>query len=429
MFYILDFFSFLFGAIFSIWWIILPIMLAWFIWEKNLTTVRMNFLGKLEWVYMEIHIPPNVTRTPKAMEEVFNALHGVHRKGNKYMRYVEGFIPPYYVFELIGNNGKLRFVIRCLKEHKELVKTRIYSQYPEAKVEEIEDPLKDLPEKVPESTYNIFGTELGLIKDSAYPIRTYEVWEKLPEEQRIDPISALSEGASQLGEDEWVIIQIFGMPVPPDSAEWGDEWGTKGKKIVDKLAGRKEEEKERNPFEIIGEFIVNLILAPFRTPQWKEIKKEERQYPTQMQFLTPGEKEVLEAVEKKLSKPGFWGCARFAYIARKGIFREKMPQNVGLLFGYMKIFSAPHMNSLVRIADSMTSVDSPGYFIKERTFFRKRFLYSYIRGRWRSDFKFHVLTSDEMATLFHIPVEVVPAPGVERRVVIEKAPSADIPTL
>ena len=101
---------------------------------------------------MEIHIPPNVTRTPKAMEEVFNALHGVHRKGNKYMRYVGGFIPPYYVFELIGNNGKLRFVIRCLKEHKELVKTRIYSQYPEAKVEEIEDPLKDLPEKVPEST-------------------------------------------------------------------------------------------------------------------------------------------------------------------------------------------------------------------------------------------------------------------------------------
>lgn len=427
MLYLFDFLSFLFGAIFSIWWIMLPAMLIWIIWDKHLMTVRMNYLAKLNWVYLEIQIPPNVTRTPKAMEEVFNALHGIYRKGNWHTRNVEGYIPPYYVFELIGNNGNLRFFIRCSNSHKELVKSRIYSQYPEARVEEVEEPLKNLPEKTPEPTFDIFGTELKLSKDSAYPIRTYEVWDKLPEEQRIDPISALSEGASQLREDEWVILQIFGMPVAPNEKIWGDEWGVKGKKIVNELVGRKEE-KEISPFEIIGEFIVNLLLAPFREPAWKDVKKEEEKWPSVMK-LTPGEREVLEAVEKKLSKSGFWGCARFAYIARKDIFRENMPKNVGLLFGFMKIFGTQNLNSFSRIEKSITTVDIPSYLIKERLFFRKRFLYTYLKGRWRSDFGFHILNSEELATLFHVPIEVVPAPGIERRAVVEKAPSPDVPTI
>lgn len=428
MLYLLDFFGFLFGAVFSMWWIVLPAMLLFLVWDKHLQAVRFNFVSNLKWVYLEIQIPSNVTRTAKAMEEVFNALHGVYRKGNWHTRYIKGFIPPYYVLEMIGNNGNLRFFVRCLNEHKELVKTRIYSQYPEAKVEEVENPLKDLPEKAPEPTYDIFGTELKFTKDSAYPLRTYEVWEKLPEEQRIDPISALSEGASQLKEDEWVVFQIFAMPVPTSEKIWGDEWGVKGKKIVDKLVGRKEEE-ERSPFDIIGEFVVNLFLAPFREPQWKETKKEEEKWPSVMR-LTPGEREVLEAVERKLAKPGFWGGARFAYIAKKDTFKENMAKNVGLLFGFIKIFGMQNMNEFLRIAPSITTIDFPSHFYSERIFFRKRYLYTYLHGRWKPDTEnLYVLTSDELATLFHVPAGFVPAPGIERRIVVEKPPSAEIPTL
>jgi hypothetical protein len=427
MLYLLGFLGFLFGAIFSIWWLILPVLLFLMTWEKHLITARFNFLSGLNWVFLEIHIPPRVTRSPKAMEEVFNALHGVYRRGSWYARFVKGYIPAYYVFELIGNNGKLRFFIRCLNVHKELVKSRVYSQYPEAKVEETENPLKNLPEKVPEPTYDIFGTDLKLAKDSAYPLRTYEVWEKLPEEHRIDPISALSEGASQLGEDEWIVFQIFAMPVAGTSKDWGDEWVTKGKKIVDDLLGRKKE-TERGPFEIIAEFVVNLLLAPFREIKWKESTKEEEKWPSVMK-LTPGERNTLEAIEKKISKHGFWGGARFAYIARKDTFQKNMPKNSGLLFGFIKIFGSEDVNSLERIRESITTIDYPSYFWAERIFFRKRFLYTYVHGRWRTDFGFYVLNPEELASLFHIPVEFVPAPGIERRVVVEKPPSPEVPVV
>ena len=174
MSYALDFVAFFFSFIFSFWWaIVIPILVV-VVWDKHLVTKRIAHRVGLKWVFLELQIPAEVPRTPKAMEEVLNSMHGTFRKGNWWRRYILGFIPPYYVFELVLHDGLLKFYIRCEKAFVDLVKSRIYTQYPDSKVVEVENPLKDLPEKAPDPTFDVFGTEFKLAKESSwYPDFTF----------------------------------------------------------------------------------------------------------------------------------------------------------------------------------------------------------------------------------------------------------------
>lgn len=429
MIYLFDFFSYFFSTFFALWWIILPVLIFCIVGQKFLVTRRYLANGKREWVFLEIQIPPDVERTPRAMEEVFNSLHALNRNGNWYNIYINGFTPPFIVLELICHNGTLRFIIRCEDIMQELIKSRIYSQYPEAKVEEVPDPLKDLPEKVPEQTFDIFGTGYEFTKEDAYPLRTYEAWDKLPEEQRIDPVSILSEGAAQFTDREWGIIQIFAMPVAANHEKWGENWEKKGREVVDKLIGRKKA-NEPGPWDEIAEFIKNLFLFWWREPVWKEQKKDEEVGKTLMQHLSPGERDIVEQVERKLSKNGYWSVVRVAYIGRKDIFSQNMPRHWVLINSFLRIFSTQNLNGLKPNGKMITVIDEPTSFLKERLFYRKRFLYAVIKfffGPVRD--KRIILNSEELASLFHVPLGFVPAPGIERRIFSEKAPPADVPTI
>ncbi len=439
----INFFKFIIGFILSIWWILLPFLVWFVVKEKHLTTVRYRYRGGLKWVFLELKVPPYVKKSPKAMEEIFYSLHAVFRKGDPWARYMQGFTPPFYVFEMHMHNGKLRFIIRCLDSLKDFVASRIYSQYPEASVEEVEDPLKDLPWKIPNPTFDVFGCEFVFTKTEDdkqtpkdyYPIKTYEVWEKLPEEQRIDPIGLLSEGATYLSDKEWIVIQIMAMPVPPNDKEFGREWGARGKKEVNKLMGRKEKVEPR-PLDYILEFIKNLFLVWFQPIEWKVGKEEKTEAQSlDLMKLTPGEREIIEAIEKKISKPGYWCVIRFCYVATKDIFSQKRDRNIGLVMGAFKIFERQDLNGILRDVKTVTTIDRPVTFYKslydEKIFFRKRIIWAYLKGRWNTDYDENriILNTEELASIFHIPIEVVPPYGLEITPTRYIPPSPEIPSV
>jgi len=427
MSYALDFVAFFFSFIFSFWWaIVIPILVV-VVWDKHLVTKRIAHRVGLKWVFLELQIPAEVPRTPKAMEEVLNSMHGTFRKGNWWRRYILGFIPPYYVFELVLHDGLLKFYIRCEKAFVDLVKSRIYTQYPDSKVVEVENPLKDLPEKAPDPTFDVFGTEFKLAKESSYPLRTYEVWEKLPEEQQIDPLTTLTETAAQLKADEWIVIQMQMMPIPGDSKEYGITWISDAKKTIAKLAG-KSEEIEEGPFQAIGEFIKNLVLAPFKEPEWKHTEKDKNAPPSMMLHLTPGEKANIEAIERKISKHAFWSGIRYMYVARRDTFKENMPKVNASIFGMYRLFNSPDLNSLMPASESITTVDFPGHFVDERIFYRKRYLYACMMMRLRPDSQFFI-NVEEVASMYHVPMTLVPSSGIERKATVEKAPPLDTPLI
>jgi len=53
------------------WWLVLPVVLFLILRKTWLNHIRKEFIKSLEWIVLEIKIPKNVVKTPKAMEQFF----------------------------------------------------------------------------------------------------------------------------------------------------------------------------------------------------------------------------------------------------------------------------------------------------------------------------------------------------------------------
>jgi hypothetical protein len=184
----------------------------------------------------------------------------------------------------------------------------------------------------------------------------------------------------------------------------------------------KRKKKRENIWEDIEEFTINLLLAPFRDPVWKT-KEEKAKEEFNFQKLTPGEKKVIELIQQKLAKFGFWCNFRITYIATKDIFESKKDAAIALIGSVLKNFSTEDLNGFSLYPLGITKPKmSP-----ERIFHIKRREYRFFKiYRVPSDKSF-ILNSEELATLFHPPMEFVPPSGIERVPVRELPPSPEIP--
>jgi len=417
--------TFVLRFLFDFWWLLLPILSFQIFWDKYTGYKKGLYRRNINWSFLELKFPQGITRNPRAMEEVFNSLHAIAPDPKVDLSWVnlniKGFVPPSYVLMIIAHDGKLRFFLRFPSELKEFIQTRFYSQYPEIQFSEIDDPLGFLPSAVPNSLFDVevFGAKLD--KEDAYPIKTYTVLEHLPKEQQLDPLMTFSEGAWQISNKEWLIFQIFVLPTTPDNEEHGKKWVERGQKVVNKLIGKKEEEKE-SVWEEIKEFVVNLLLAPFREPVWKT-KEEKQKEEFSIQKLTPGERRVVELIQQKLGKLGFWCSFRITYLATKDIFETKRHAALALIGSTLKTFSTQDLNGfslhpLATVKEGMSPV---------RIFQIKRREYQSFKGYRPLSDKSFILNSEELATLFHPPMEFVPPSGIERVPVREIPPSPGIP--
>ena len=426
--------------LFDFWWLLLPFLFFQILWEKFKNYRRALYAKKMSWSFLEIKFPPGTTRSPRAMEEVFNSLHAISPDPETDLTWInlniKGFIPRSYVFMIIAHDGKLRFFIRHPSELKEFIKTRFYSQYPEIQFKEIDDPFDFLPPNIPNSLFDCEIFDARLNKEDAYPIKTFTVLEYLPKGQQIDPLTTFSEGAWQISNKEWLIFQIFLLPTTPDNEEYGKKWIERGQKVVNKLIGKKEEEEKENVLEDIKEFTVNLLLAIFRQPVWKT-KEEKAKEEFNIQKLTPGERRIVELIQQKLGKLGFWCNLRISYIATKDIFESKRLEAKSLINSILKNFSTEDLNgfSLYPLTISKPDVISSRIFqIKRREYIsfkkcRPPTLPLKFQKKLKSKKldKGFILNSEELATLFHPPMEFVPPSGIERVPVRELPPSPEIP--
>jgi hypothetical protein len=410
--------------LFDFWWFLLPILCFQILWEKYKGYKKSLYRKKMNWSFLELKFPSGIAKSPRAMEEVFNSLHAIAPDVKEDLTWINlnlrGFVPKNYVFLIVAHDGKLRFFIRFPTELKEFVKTRFYSQYPEIQFIEVDDPLAFLPPAVPNSLFNTEIFDIRLNKEDAYPIKTFSVLEYLPKEQQIDPLMTFSEGAWQISNKEWLVFQIFVLPTTPDNEEHGKKWIERGQKVVNKLLGKKEEKEDI--WEEIEEFTLNLLLAPFRYPVWKK-REEKTKEEFNIQRLTPGERRVLELIQQKLGKLGFWCNFRVTYIATKDIFENKKDAAIALISSVLKNFSTEDLNgfSLYPLGISKPRM-SP-----ERIFHIKRREYSSFKIYRLPSSKSFILNSEELATLFHPPMEFVSPSGIERVPVRELPPSPEIP--
>ncbi len=394
-----------------VWWIVLPLAL-FFIW-RDFWVWGLNRIWKksIDWSLLEIKIPRNILKTPKAMENIFSALHALYATDTGFEdRYFKGSDLYWLTCELVGYAGGVHFYIRCPKQHRNLVESSVYSEYPDAEIIDGEDYTQLMPDILPSAVYDIFGADLILSKPNPYPIRTYEFFEANVDEQRLDPISAITEVMSRLKEGEAIWIQYLIKPVPSDALR------AEGEAIRDKMMQRKKEVKLSGLEAVIsglGEFVVNLFSAPRQYPKWAGAPKKEEGF--KMLHQSPGEKNVLEGIENKISKLCFETVIRFIYIDRRDSFT---PANVAAINGAFRQFSTQDMNSFRPIGDTLTFVTSKkltakSWFRKQKLYLRKRLIYDMYRLRWFPS-KFSILNTEELATVFHFPIITVESPLLRR---------------
>ena len=412
----------LLGYVLSWWWLIAPPALFFVFWDLWNKYVVDCYIGKIEWTSFEIKVPRDLLKTPQAMEQIFAGLHAIQKGGNFVEKYWDGYVQGWISLEIVGAEAEseIHFIIRAPSKVRNLLESQIYGQYPQAEITEVEDYVNFIPPNIPNEKYNLWGTEMILAKEDAYPVKTYIDFglEKEEEEMRkVDPLSSLSELLSKLKSGEQIWIQILIKPA-------GDDWKKKGEELVNKLMGRKTAEKKIWLIDDIREMlgwardavVHGVITEATAAKPAKEAG---------LANLSPGQKGVIEAIERNISKLGFETCIRWVYLGRSEIFN---PANIRAVMGIFKQFNTLNLNGFKPEGTTKTSVD---YFFKQKRelILKKRIFDEYKKRKFpkKSTKRTFVLNIEELATIYHLPGLVAAAPMMPRVEAKRGEPPAGLP--
>lgn len=379
--------------------------------------VQTQFVRSLKWVLLEIRIPKEVIKTPKAAEQIFVGLQGTQSGGNLIDKMIKGRVQEWFSFEIVGRDGFVFFYVHTQVQFRNLIEANIYAQYPEAEINEAQDYASEFTVDRIGKDFDLWGSELALAKPDAYPIRTYTYFDFDPStemEKAIDPLSSLTEIMSSLKPGEQIWFQVLVLPVD-------DTWKTKGEQLVQKLMGRKEKPAKPSIFSSMLSGIGYFIDALSAPPQ--PSKSETKEDSASLLRLSPGEQEVVRAVENNISKLGFATRIRWIYIAKKDVFTKP---RVSAVWGAIKQFNSLNLNSFKPDNKTKTKIDY--IMIQRREMYRKRFILNNYKFRSFTANPF-ILNTEELASVYHFPGTAVLTPTLPRIEAKRGTPPPTLPTL
>ena len=338
--------------------------------------------------------------------------------------YRRGFEQFSFSFEIVSIEGYIQFLIRVLEQYRDVVEAAVYAQYPEAEITEIEDYTKDLPVHYPDPVYNMWGAEFQLVAHHAYPIRMYRDFEHTVDKDAPvkDPMGTFLESFSRIGPGEQMWYQMVIEPTPDKI------WKVDCIKEIKKVVGEKSKESKG------GGVLGKAVDLPIYTAQafGKQLfggeisaagaAKPESKEKNNMQYLTPGTKKVVEAMEEKISKIGYKTKIRMVYVARNEVFNPA--RGVNSLVGAINQFNNPSSNAL--LPKYLTSVK---YLFADRIKNeRKRKIMNAYKKRAMSEVKSsYVLNIEELATIWHFPMSHVKVPLLQKAGTKRTEPPSDLP--
>jgi len=410
------------------WWIIIPVVLWMTFWHSWLHYIRMKYLASVEWILLEVLIPKEVLRTPKAMEQVFAGIYGAFFPGNAIDQYWHGKMLGWFSLELVSLSGQTHFYVRTPVGLRNLIESQIYGQYPRAEIFEVPDYVNIVPQNVPNEEWDLWGTDIMLAKSDAYPIRTYEYFfgkeGSIKEEFHLDPLSSLMEALGNLKEGENVWLQFLIQSA-------GDEWKKEVEEVVNKIAGKKAKAKPPTILQEVNDLFIKAVKLFSSSGESVPTGKEKDAPQSTVMFLSPGERDVLSAIETNASKLGYKTKIRFLYSAKRDAFNRG---NVAAVMGFFRQFNTQHLNSFRPNSDTITAASY--LFREQREFVRKKKLIENYRRRWLAEnpnslhpkglFVFNV---EELATVYHFPGIATVAPSLPRIGAKKGEPPASLPVM
>ncbi len=383
------------------WWLWVFFVMFYLFRETWLHWRQEIFKEDSEWVLLELKVPRLIEKSSRAMEQVLSAIHALgNSPGNFHDKYIDGETPRCFSFEMVSIDGSIHFYVRTYEKLRNLVEAAFFSYYQDLDIIEVPDYVDRFPRKVWEmykKGLDLWGTEMKLDKDELYPIKTYADFEDEAEEKNLDPLSSFLEMLAKLKKDEILGIQF--LSAPSSSEDWSEKWEDQLKKL--------------------------------REPDTRKVKG--RPMPTggneeyDMAIMrSPGQADILKAVEENLSKPAFKTLIRCIYVSSVANFSDSFARK-GVASAFNQ-FTALNMNSIKANKPTSTLAmiwNPPHIFPKTRVEYKKaRILLDYVKrdvppelfiGRLINSFlmnwnfvstRFN-LNTKSLATLFHVPTSIV----------------------
>lgn len=379
--------------IFVTWPIWLPVLMIWLFLSTWLNYKRRDWLRKKGYVLLEIRLPKNTEKTPAAMEMV---IEGIWEDvvGSLTDVYFEGAVRDVFSLEIVSLGGQVKFFIWAFPKWKHIIETRIYTHYPGAEVVEAGEDYALKVHFNPE-TMALDGITTKLVNSEAFPIKTYVEFELdkaagKEQEEIIDPLAPILEYLGTLKSEEQMWIQIL-------------------------IQGHRKEGLDDARFFPKPDWKPKIKEAVKEVIDKAHVKPDKDRSPSLMN-LTEDQKKVISAIERNGAKLAFDSMFRFLYVAPKDI---AIKRSVGII-GAMRQFGARNLNG-IRPDEFIPGITYPWQeFMGARVDRQKTLLEAYKRRSiFNPPFKHvlgkpYVLSTEELATIFHFPGATVTTPTLSR---------------
>lgn len=415
-----DFFSnspdeLLLGLLINGGWIPFALVFLWGALELWKHYLGDKWYAQQSFVLLAIDIPRGNAESLRTVENLFTYLAGAHGTNNLIDTYLVGKFQLAFSFEIVSIDGYTQFLVHTPISWRNLVESAIYSVYPDAEISEVNDYVLNVPQRYPDSEYDLWGAEFIPVLSDAYPIKTYPAFQDMtspPETAFKDPMASFMDLCSTLHPGEQLWYQIIVKPT-------GFGWTAKSDEEVSRILKEKVASKKNVLDHLIEVFlsvlsevagILGSALSGGDAP--KEEKKDDS---LKMMNLKPKDKKKVEMIQLKAAKLGFECKIRMIYVARKEVMNK--PKVINGFVGYMKQFIDQDLNNFKPDMDKTAT--AVNYLFKDsRLSRRQNNIIAGYRGRSGSTGRtLKIFNIEELATLWHFPIE-----AVVRAPLIQKAP-------
>ncbi len=405
-------------------WILFVIFILWALRTIWLGTRQAKFEKTLEWTLLRISVPTATEQTPKAVENIFANFAGAHSSVGWTDKWIHGVSQQAISIEIASINGEVGYYVWTLSKLRDLIEASIYAQYPDAEIDVVEDYTKTVPSHYPHDEWDVWGVEMTNVMPDPYPLKTYPEFEDKVSGEFKDPMANLLEAFSRFGPGEQAWYQI--VLIPTDQKSFRE----RAEKLINKIKGVEIKKKKTvldHAVDIPIQATSDILSVAMGGSAGSAGPSEKKNETPRMLTLSPGEKYVLEAIERKQSKIGFDCKMRFLYVARKEVMNKSKAANP--FIGAIKQTNTFNMQALKPDMKKVGNSSALWWFKTQRNNLRKNKMMMAYRNRssWSGLPSFH-LSAEELATLWHFPILLqIKAPKLRRIDAKKSEPPANIP--
>ena len=328
---------------------------------------RRLWITKQKYTTILVRVPRNNEKGPLSAQMMFASLHGIYKSAREKLE--EGSFQEHLSFEIVSTDKYIRFYIFAPIHLKDFVTGQVYAQYPNVDISEVADYTL---EKRKEGTHFV-GTELSLIRQDFYPIKTFLNFD-------VDPLASVTGVLSQVEEGEQIWIQLMARPA-------SDKWQARAITYINNIKSGK---KVYGGVSVLKVFyyiflFFKLVFAPEPPTGAKSAPPVKLSGPME---------QAVKSIEEKSTKLGYEAKIRLMFLSSKS--NEAMKIKVQSIIGAFKQYNVSNLNGFV----------NKGYYYDDF-----EFLNAFQTRNFEEDG--YILNIEELASLYHLPTVSVETPTID----------------